>query len=76
MGPGDCSLSLPSYSSGAGSLGTVRWGPSPGLAVLLAEDPEQEVSILMRLKSGGDDDIFAWRQPEVIAHLPGIGEDL
>lgn len=63
---------MTSYSSGwgAGGLGAVRWGPSPGLAVLLGEDPQQEVSVLVRLEGGGDDDVFPRGQLELAAHLP------
>lgn len=63
---------MTSYSSGwkAGDLGAVRWGPSPGLAVLLSEDPKQEVGVLVRLKGGGDDDVLPWGQLELAAHLP------
>lgn len=44
--------------------------------MLLCEDPKQEVSILVRLKGGGDDDILPRRQPEMAAYLPGVHEDL
>ena len=54
----------------------MRWGPSPGLAVLLSEDPQQEVGVLVRLEGGGDDDVLPWGQLELAAHLPRVGEDL
>lgn len=43
--------------------------PSPGLIVLLREDPKQEVSIFMGLKGGGDDDVFPRRQPKITVDL-------
>lgn len=43
--------------------------------MLLCEDPQQEVSISVRLKGGGDDDVLPGGQPELAAHLPGVDED-
>lgn len=49
---------------------------SPGLAVFLREDSKQEVSVLVRLEGGGDNDVLARRQPQLVVHLPCGGEDL
>lgn len=43
---------------------------SPGL--LLAEDPHQEVGLVVRLESGGDQQVVSGRQNKALRDLPGV----
>lgn len=53
-----------------------RWNHSLGVGGLLRENPEDEVSLFVRLEGGGDDDVFAGRQTQARADLPQVDEEL
>lgn len=42
----------------------------------LRENPEDEIGLLVRLKGGGDDDVFPSRQAQPRADLPQVDEEL
>ena len=42
--------------------------------MLLGEDTQHEAALAVRLKGGRDDDVFAGRELEAVAHLTEVGE--
>lgn len=53
------------------------WTPHPRrsllrCALLLREDPEDELSLLVGFKGGGDDDVLSGRQTETLCHFPQV----
>ena len=45
-------------------------------SLLLSENPQIEVSVLVGLKRGGDDEVLPRREGDVVAHLPQVDEGL
>lgn len=49
---------------------------SPGLTLLLREDPQHKVGLLPGFKGRGDNDVVARREAEPGAHLPQVDKAL
>lgn len=45
---------------------------SQSFSLLLREDPDEEVSLMVGLEGGGDQQVFPRRQREALWHLPHV----